>query len=194
MEGATPELGPPVLLASGRIGRCVDVHAADRSVYVGIKGQLMCAHGEKLKSISGWIRDDTRLPEGAPRARATSFTSVCDCDDVRGLYAKRPHIKPTDWPKQPSSLYDFLENKTEEVVGHDGYRLRFALVNPRGVDVFVNINEKKRCRHGNSATILERHRKRVGPPRGRSKGYPVCGCHSLATPQRQDGVFSYNRK
>ena len=137
-----PPLGPPVLLASGRVGRQIAQNRSDKPVYLDSEHKLVCLHGERAPSLMAWLAAERADPS------YTRPSSGCDCTNIDGLMSEYAY-DPTDDPNLPSSLYELLGalGAEQKTVMSRPQRKAFASAES---EVWVQPTGTIVCAHGNS--------------------------------------------
>ena len=96
-------IGPPILLASGRVARQVAINRSDQPVFIDNQQKLTCHHGERTATIAAWICSE-RNNTGFVRP------STCDCGNIDGLLTKYdvPSVPTDQAPKDEMTLFRLL--------------------------------------------------------------------------------------
>ena len=133
-------MGRTELLASGRLGRQVQVNRSNRGVFVDSQGKRVCCHGERAGTIQGFIQAER---DGQTNVR---YPSTCDCANVDGLLSNAPS---PNWDVSDLSLFELLVNLGAEETVTNGRPQRKALGD--GADeIWVQPAGTIVCKHGNT--------------------------------------------
>ena len=179
-----PPLGPPVLLASGRVGRQIAQNRSDKPVYLDSEHKLVCLHGERAPTLTAWL--------AAERTdRSYIRPSGCDCTNIDGLMSEYAY-DPTDDPNLPSSLYELLGalGAEQKTVMSRPQRKAFASAES---EVWVQPIGTIVCAHGNTRKMVERMINADASTRFRCKSIQHCRC-KLYIPRRNGSVFASTPK
>lgn len=173
----THTLGPPKLLASGRIGRQVATNRCGKPVHIDTNGLACCEHGERRPSIISWINSARANP-------SFQRSSLCTCENVDGLMTNY-HVDKLDLPSADTSLFELLGAMGNEEKIVNTRPQRIALKTPT-CELWIQPSGIIVCPHGNSRKVLARMRKEA--TRFRSNGVVKCSC-VINVPRRVGSVF-----
>ena len=179
-----PQLGPPVLLASGRVGRQIAQNRSDKPVYLDLDHKLTCLHGERAPTLLAWLSAERSDPN-------YTRPSGCDCANIDGLMSEYAY-DPTADPSLSLSLYKLLgalgaEQKTV------GSRPQRKALDSDEYEVWVQPAGTIVCAHGNTRKMAARMVSGDTSTRFKSKSIQHCQC-KLHIPRRNGSVFASTSK